>query len=204
MAGMIAGPLFIVVALVQALTREGFDLVRHPVSLLSLGDLGWVQIANFVLSGLLFIALAVGLRRTLISGIGSRWSSRFFIIFGISMIAGGVFLADPSLGFPPGAPAMPENQSWHSTVHGFAPIIGFSALVAALIILGRRFGSEGQRTWMWATILIGIATLVLSFVPTLTGDFETGQFNFLPLWAGVALGYVYTSIVITKLREKTP
>ena len=54
--GIIAGPFFIIVALLQAFTREGFDLIRHPASLLSLGDLGWIQIANFVITGFFFIA----------------------------------------------------------------------------------------------------------------------------------------------------
>ena len=38
--GVIAGPLFVAVWLAQALTREGFDPTYHPLSLLSLGDLG--------------------------------------------------------------------------------------------------------------------------------------------------------------------
>ncbi len=41
--GIVAGPLFLAVILVQAFTREGFDLGRHPISLLSLGDLGWCR-----------------------------------------------------------------------------------------------------------------------------------------------------------------
>ena len=63
--GVVAGPLFIVVGVLQMLTRDGFDPGRHPLSLLSLGDLGWIQIANFVIVGLLFIASAVGMRRVL-------------------------------------------------------------------------------------------------------------------------------------------
>jgi Protein of unknown function (DUF998) len=150
--GIIAGPFFIVVSLLQAFTREGFDMVRHPASLLSLGDWGWIQIANFVLTGLLFIALGIGLREVLTSGVGSRWASILFIIVGVAMIGGGVFLADPSLGFPPGAPeGVPKENSWHALVHGFAPIFGFLALIAALFILARRFGSQGQRTWMRVT-----------------------------------------------------
>jgi hypothetical protein len=46
MCGIVAGPLFLAVWFVHAVTREGFDLTRHPMSLLSLGDLGWIQIAN--------------------------------------------------------------------------------------------------------------------------------------------------------------
>ena len=61
--GIVAGPLFLVVALIQAFTRDGFDLSRHPISLLSLGELGWIQIANFIVTGGLYVACAVGLRR---------------------------------------------------------------------------------------------------------------------------------------------
>ena len=62
MAGFVAGPFFIVLSLLQAFTRDGFDWIRHPASLLSLGDLGFIQIANFVITGLLFIACAAHIR----------------------------------------------------------------------------------------------------------------------------------------------
>ena len=45
-------------SLAQALTRDGFDLTRHPWSLLTNGDLGWIQITNFVLTGLMVLAFA--------------------------------------------------------------------------------------------------------------------------------------------------
>lgn len=50
--GMAAGPLFVVIGLAQAFTRDGFDLRRDTLSLLSNGDLGWIQVLNFILSGL--------------------------------------------------------------------------------------------------------------------------------------------------------
>ena len=40
--GVVSAPLFVAVVLVEAGTRQGFDLVRMPLSLLSLGDTGWV------------------------------------------------------------------------------------------------------------------------------------------------------------------
>jgi len=201
--GMIAGPLFIIVSLILAFTREGFDLVRHPASLLALGHLGWIQIANFVVSGALFIALAIGLRRVLTSGVGSRWLPILFGLVGVAMIIGGVFVPDPALGFPPGAPAgVPNEMSWHSMVHGFAPILGFLALIAAFLILARRFRSEGRHLWMWASIVVGVATLVLTSLPNMTADWKTGRFNFLPLWAGVALGYCYASLIIAMIKKE--
>ena len=99
--GLVAGPLFTTVALVQVLTRDGFDLATHPLSLLSLGDLGWVQISNFVATGMLSVAFAVGMRRALPSGRSGAWASGLYAAFGLGMVAGGVFVTDPSLGFPP-------------------------------------------------------------------------------------------------------
>ena len=94
-AGMIAGPFFIVVSLVQAFTRTGFDWIRHPASLLSLGGLGLIQIANFVITGALFIACAVGLKRILTVGVGRKWLTPLFVLVGVAFIMGGVFVADP-------------------------------------------------------------------------------------------------------------
>lgn len=56
--GVVAGPLYIVVVVLQMLTRDGFDISRHPASMLSNGEQGWIQIATFAVSGLLFVACA--------------------------------------------------------------------------------------------------------------------------------------------------
>jgi Protein of unknown function (DUF998) len=72
--GVVAGPLYVVVALLQVLVHDGFDLSRHPLSLLSLGDWGWIQITNFVIGGLLAIGFAIGLGRVLPPGRGGTWA----------------------------------------------------------------------------------------------------------------------------------
>src|SRR5687768_11354689 len=81
-AGVLAGPLFVVVVLIQLAITPGFDLGRHPISLLSLSDNGWIQIANFVLGGLLAIAFAVGTRRVL-TGRASTWGPRLLAVYGL-------------------------------------------------------------------------------------------------------------------------
>jgi hypothetical protein len=202
-AGIIAGPFFIIAALVHGVLREGFSLVRHPASLLSLGDAGWVQIANFVLTGILFILAGVGFKKVLTSGIGSKWVSRLFYLFGIALILGGIFTADPGLGFPPGAPGgTPKEMSWHGMVHGFAPILGFIAQFIALIVLARRFGSQRFFVWRNITISVAILMFVLANIPNLTADWEKGDFNFIPLWASITIGYFWTSFVIAKVKNQ--
>ena len=66
--GALAGPVFVMVGFGQAFTCQGFDITRHPLSVLSNGDLGWIQVANFLVSGLLVVAGAVGMRQVLRPG----------------------------------------------------------------------------------------------------------------------------------------
>ncbi len=54
--GLVAGPLYLIVGIVQVLIRPGFDITRHDLSLMSNGSLGWIQIVNFLVAGLLVIA----------------------------------------------------------------------------------------------------------------------------------------------------
>lgn len=98
--GLIAGPLFVTASLAQAFTRSGFDLARHPISLLSLGSVGWIQIANFVLSGVLYVIGAVGLRTALRGGRGGTWGPLFIGLTGIGLIIAGVFTADAGRRLP--------------------------------------------------------------------------------------------------------
>src|SRR5690606_18028353 len=118
-------------------------------------------------------------------------------------ILGGIFTADPGLGFPPGAPeGSPKEMSWHAIVHGFAPILGFIAQFIALIILARRFGSQGLMGWRNITIAVAILMFVLANIPNFTADWEKGVFNFIPLWVSIIIGYVWTSFVIAKVKKQ--
>jgi len=71
--GVAAGPVYVVTALIQGLTRPGFDLMHNDVSLLSNGELEWIQIANFIVTGLLVIAGAAGMRRVLKGSRAGTW-----------------------------------------------------------------------------------------------------------------------------------
>jgi len=192
-----------VLSLLQAFTREGFDWIRHPASLLSLGDLGLIQIANFVITGALFIACSVALKRILTTGVGRKWLSRFFALVGIAFILGGIFVADPAFGFPPGTPeGMPKKTSWHSIIHGFAPVIGSLAMSGALLIFAVRAWKQGRRSAGILPVLVVIVSFVLSSLSQITGDWEKGEFNFLPMWMGVTLLYCYPGVLVSNLKAE--
>jgi hypothetical protein len=47
--------------LVEGATRPGYDAWTMAGSALSLSDQGWMQITNFIISGLFIVGFAVGL-----------------------------------------------------------------------------------------------------------------------------------------------
>ena len=83
------GPFFALVSAIQIVTRDGFDLRRHPLSQLATGNLGVIQMANFTLAGVGVACLAVALRRLVTAGTGRRWLARLVAGFGLGLIAAG-------------------------------------------------------------------------------------------------------------------
>jgi uncharacterized protein DUF998 len=194
--GAVAGPIFILVGFASAFTRSGFELTKHPLSLLSVGQHGWIQISNFVMAGLLFLASAVGVRRTLRGRQGGTWGPRFIGAFGVSLIAGGVFVADPGLGFPPGTPeGVPDQLSWHGMLHAVAPITGFVALSAACLVFARRAFGLHQRGWAMTCLAVGVGIQILGAAPNL-------NHNFIPLWIAIVVGFGWASAQLTRLRSE--
>lgn len=131
----LAGPFFYVSSLLQALTREGFDIRVHPLSQLATGGPGWIQQVSFVLAGLGVLALAVAHRRIITRGVGSRLAPVLIGVFGAGFGIAGLFPMDPQNGFPTGAPQGVVDMSWHSIVHSSAAAVSFTALAGACITL---------------------------------------------------------------------
>jgi hypothetical membrane protein len=180
--GVIAGPVYVVVSLAQALTRQGFDLTRHAWSLLSNGDLGWIQVANFAVAGLMTVTLAVGLRR---AGTGT-WTPRLIAVYGMSLVAAGLFRADPALGFPSGTPMEANAVSWHGMLHLVSGTVGFLCLIAACLIVGRTFAAEGARGWAIYSRITGVVFLA-AFAGIASGSH--GALTTLPFVAAVVLAW---------------
>jgi Protein of unknown function (DUF998) len=143
--GMVAGPVYFAVGLGQAFTREGFDVTRHALSLLENGQLGWIQIGNFLASGLLAVACAAGMRRALGRGPGGTWGPRLVAAYGAGLACAGVFHADPADGFPPGTPAGQGQVGWHGVLHLASFGAGFLCLIAACFVVARGLAALGRR-----------------------------------------------------------
>ncbi|HEX2314790.1 MAG TPA: DUF998 domain-containing protein [Thermomonospora sp.] len=158
--GVLAGPLYVTVAVAQGLTREGFDFTRHQWSLLALGDLGWIQVVNFLVAAATTLAAAVGLRRAL-----GGWAPRLVAVFGLSLVAAAVFRADPALGFPAGTPDGPGTVTLEGMLHLMAGTVGFPCLVAACFVTARRDAGTG---WAVYSRITG-AFFAVSFAAVIVG-----------------------------------
>ncbi|MGI5129558.1 DUF998 domain-containing protein [Pseudonocardia sp. CA-107938] len=195
--GVLAGPFYLVVGLAQALTREGYEIARHDLSLLANGPLGWIQIANLVLSGLMTIAAAVGMRRALAARGGGVWGPRLVAGYGVGLVLAGVFVADPMNGFPLGTPdGPPANPTWHSFGHLVAGALGFLALVAGCLVFARWFARQGRTGWAVYSAASGVLFLA-AFAGIASGSQSAAVV--LGFWAGVIIAWAWLAAVSVHL-----
>ncbi|HLZ59912.1 MAG TPA: DUF998 domain-containing protein [Ktedonosporobacter sp.] len=199
--GVVAGPIYIIVGATEMFTRPGFDPTRHDLSLMSNGDLGWIHISMFILTGLLTIAGAVGMRRALAGGRGGTWGPLLLGLYGLGLIGAGFFVADPALGFPPGTPADAHTVSWHGLMHFVSGAIGFIGLIAACFVLARRFAAQKLRGWAVYSVATGVIFFA-AFVGIAVGSSAAGaiaKFVILAFTAAVVIGWAWVSAISWKL-----
>ncbi|MDF2976737.1 MAG: hypothetical protein K0S40_1465 [Actinomycetospora sp.] len=189
-------PLWCVASIVQAATREGFDILRHPLSLLSTGDAGWIQIANFVLAGVLTLVGASGLRGALRGTPGGVWAPRLARGAGVGLVAAGVLVMDPGANFPVGAPAELPLVSWHAIGHMVAGTVSFTSLIALCLVLGRHLTGTGQRGLAVASRVAGLG-LLTGWVWAMAG----GTAGTLTLAIGAIGAMVWVAVVAARLRR---
>ena len=194
LAGAAAGPLFVAAVLAQAYVRPGFDPARHPLSSLALGDLGWLQIANFLIYCGLTLTGAVGLQRALGRSRGATWGPRLIALSGVGFIVAGIFPADPINGFPAGTD---DVVTWHGAVHSAAgaALAGIAGLVA-YGVFARRFAADREWRWVVWTTVTPILVLASSATAAATTDFR-------PMLMGQAIGAAWiTSLFLKHLAHR--
>src|SRR6266511_1909264 len=80
------------------------------------GGSGWTQRASFVVTGLLILAFAFGLRAALRRYGAGVWAALLIGLFALGLIGSGVFITDPISGYPPGTPLVPDRTT-HGVLH---------------------------------------------------------------------------------------
>jgi Protein of unknown function (DUF998) len=162
---MAAGPVFVATFLVEGAVRDGYRPLRHPVSSLALGSRGWIQAANFTVTGTLFLAGAAGLARAGDSVASRRAAPALVAAAGAGLIGAAVFPTDPVSGYPPRTPGTLARPSRTGIVHNLAAVPVFVGLPAAALACGWRSCRAGQRAfgrYSGATAVTMLATAALA------------------------------------------
>jgi len=157
---VVATPLFVVLWAAQAVSRDGFRPTFHPMSLLSLGDWGWVQVVNFVVVGILIVGGGVGLSPG--SGALAGWIRAFVVLVGVGLVLSGVFVTDAGAGFPPGAPEGAPEMSWHGALHEVGFVLTQLAFLGASISLAVWFARRRRVAWATASIAAAVAAVLVA------------------------------------------
>lgn len=148
-AGVLAPVLFTTSAIAHSLTRADHALLNHPVSALAAGPTGWIQNLTFMVTGLLVVALGVGVHRHLPR---TRLGSSLLVVFGLALVASGIFPATDSAG------AFTEDRISHVIAGFFA----FGSAPLAALAMGWRRRSE--RTCFPSYLRTSGAVLVVLFL----------------------------------------
>jgi len=195
---VVATPLFVALWAVQAFTRDGFRPTYHPMSLLSLGDWGWVQVVNFVVVGLLIIGGGIGLGGTLGMGRLTRWAGILVVLMGVGLVIAGLFVTDSGAGFPAGAPAGAPVMSWHGAVHQVGFVLTQFAFATVGIVLAVKFARDRQRGWAAACIIAVAAAILVAAL----GEPETLAIR-LVISSTIELGLIST-VALAALLGRVP
>jgi len=192
--GVGARPFYLAVGLGQAFLREGFVFAKHPLSVLTNGPGGWIQTANFVITGLMVLAVAAGLGRVL--GPKSRAVTWFLGGYGMAMVVASMFRADPVDGFPPGTPLGPPTSiSTTGLIHFIAGALGFTFLAVSCFVAARAMRRRNASSLALLSLLSGFA-VVLGFFGGI----------FLPvgvwgIWFAVVVGWGWLTIMSLRLNR---
>ena len=158
LGGAIAGPLFTLAWILGGSARTDYSPLRHPVSSLALGELGWIQSTTFVVTGLLLMGFAFGLRRVLPRAT-SKWGPIFIGAMGLGLLGAGLFVTDPMNGYPPGTPALPLTFSLEGRLHRLFSALFFLGLPLACLNFSRVFARWDNRIWTVYSACTGAAFL---------------------------------------------
>ena len=177
-AGIIGPVLFVTIFTIEGLIRPGYSTLKMYVSALSLGPRGWIQIANFLVFGMLLFAFTRGVAAEFQNGKASRGGLVLLTIIAACYFISGPFVMDPT--------GTPMNLTTvHGTIHGIAGAIVFVLMPVICFVYLRRFRIDPKwRSMWWWTLLLGTVSAAGSVLLTLFTKFPDLQ-NMLINWLGL-------------------
>jgi Protein of unknown function (DUF998) len=183
-AAVLVAPIFYLTVFIQAAVRDGYSLSRVALSLLSLGNEGWIQITNFIVCGLLALTSVFGFRTVLARHRGGVWGPLLVAIYGLGLVIAGAWHPDPGAGFPPGTPLHSTTpMSGHYVVHWIGFILVNTSLIASCFFFAWVFRGLGQRGWSIYGVVSAVVGIILVAAGLATENFLGPTFGGLIIYS---------------------
>lgn len=189
----------LIVGITQGLLRDGFSFAEHPLSLLMLGDLGWIQKTNLILTGLMVIAVAIGFQRAMKPDKRARRTSIALGIYGLALIGSGILPPDPVDGFPEASPTAEATTS--GVMHLAFGGIGFIALTTAAFFMVGWFRERNETSQAGRARLAGFVILIGFLGGAVLAADTVGV---ILLWIAVLTGWVWLAFTSRRLYRIVP
>lgn len=196
--GGVAGPLVFTAAwVVGSLRQAGLPPGEVQLSGLAADDARdpQVMIAGFTVLGACSAAFGAALRREAGHETAGPW---LVMLGGVAAIAAGVFRRDHMLLAGPGF----SGESWHNQVHDVASFVAYASMLAAPLVLARRFRASRR----WAVIARPVQVLALTSAAALalfaSGAAEPWNGPWNGLWGGLSNGTVQRVAVTLALAAE--
>lgn len=168
-AGVVAPAVFVLTFAVDGWLRADYDPASMFVSELSIGPGGWVQEANFVLTGLLLVVFAVGVRRAQHPGRAATVTAVTVAVMGACLAGSGFANTDHAVLF--------TQLSGEGRVHGLLGAVFFlGVLVAPWAAAVATEPDAGGRAWRRLTVAVTVVLLAATALLKLSELSTSGLF----------------------------
>ncbi|MBA3946610.1 MAG: DUF998 domain-containing protein [Herpetosiphonaceae bacterium] len=172
-AGIVGPALFVLVFMIEGRLRPNYSPISTFVSELSLGPRGWVQIANFMITGGLLLVFARGVAAQFREGKASKAGPLLLTIIACCLLISGPLVTEPSTAAP---------VTLHGILHGIFGAVVFSLAPISCFVFFRRFRDDP--TWHplhWWTLAAGVI-IVVAVVLMKAGQLSTSGLH---AWLGL-------------------
>ena len=154
---------FIILFTIQGQLREAYSVLKFPISSLSIGEWGWIQVVNFLISGFLIFLFAIGFRRATPLLKNSLRTSRLIAAVGLGLFGAGLFSSDPIYGYPVNEPLKLAQFTITGHLHDLCSIFVFVCLPIVCFKMLKRFKELNNKKWVIYT-LISVSGMIICFV----------------------------------------
>jgi hypothetical membrane protein len=190
---------FFAVMMTLGFVTSGDDWVARYGSDLSLGSLGWIMITNFVILGVVVLALALGLGRVIADCVSGWLATVGIALVGAAFVTAGTCVTDP-------AKLVSGAHTWHGMVHVFmAVVIFFIGIPVAALALARRL--RGLRSLAVYCVIAAVGAPTLLVVTFVSGSFpgltERAAIAFVLAWlTSLAVQLHRWALAISEFRAR--